>query len=183
MPDYKVQLACKRQIEPIARKNLVVIEHLMAYGEIHLAFCRHVGADQLKIGQLNDTVIALRIEEVHQRGSSMLIGKSYGVAHINRLIKVLRFVRLDQRNIGAHQLVGIVHVAEDLRLGRFRCLLASVDVDQRSLLLPWFLSKIRSGMLTLRPRVWLPFGLFVEALFVYHAPKTGSVEPLAQASL
>ena len=44
-------------------------------------------------------------------------------------------VRLEQRDVAAHQFVGRVHIAEDLRTRGFAGLLAAVDVDQRALLL------------------------------------------------
>ena len=48
---------------------------------------------------------------------------------------------------------------------------------------PWLRSKMRSGMLTLRPSVWSRFGLLFDGFYVYQALKVGSVDPLAIASL
>ena len=84
----------------------------------------------IAVGKLNDAIVTLRIEKIHQRCASVLIGKGDCVAHVNRLVEILRLVWLDQSNIAAHQFVGIVDVAENLRFGRFGSLLASVDVYQ-----------------------------------------------------
>src|SRR5579862_6446305 len=67
------------------------------------------------------------------------------------------------------------------RVASLDCLLLSMSMRVRCFS-PWFRSKMRRGMVTLAPRVWIPLGLLLEELYVYHAPKVGSVDPFAAAS-
>jgi hypothetical protein len=53
---------------------------------------------------------------------------------MSRFIVVLVFVRLEQRDVAAHQLVGRVHIAEDLGARGLTGLAAAVNIDLCSLL-------------------------------------------------
>jgi hypothetical protein len=81
----------------------------MADDKIQLAGERQIGTYQLNIRQLNNPVVALRIEKVHQRGSAVLIGKGNGVAHARSLIAILLLVGLEQCDIAPQLLVSGVY--------------------------------------------------------------------------
>ncbi len=65
----------------------------------------------------------------------MLVEKSDRIAHTQGLIVVFCLVGLEQRDITPHQLIGSVHIAEDLRAHRLAGLLAAVYIDLRTLFL------------------------------------------------
>ena len=93
-------------------------------------------------------------------------------------------IRVQQRDVAAHLLVGRIHIAEDLRARGVGQLLVAVDVDQRTLLLA--LVTVEDAQRNARrsaPASGCASGLLFDEFQVYQALKVGSVEPLAMASL
>jgi len=84
---------------------------------------------------LHNPVVALRIQEVHQRRRAVFIGKGNGVAHARCLVAVFILVRLEKGDVAAQLLVGLIHVIEDLGLGGIRRAPASINIQKRTLLL------------------------------------------------
>src|ERR1700690_3957870 len=75
------------------------LDYLASHGKIQLSGSGQIGADQLQVGQLDGPVVALRVEEVHQRSAAVLVGISHRVADPQRLRLVLRLVGLEQGDV------------------------------------------------------------------------------------
>ena len=60
----------------------------------------------MQIGELNDAIVALRVEKIHQRSAPMLVGIGDGVAHPRGLVTVFLLVGLEQRDVALDLLVG-----------------------------------------------------------------------------
>lgn len=110
------------------------MEDFLLDNKVQLSGKRQIGTDQLDIGQLNDPIVALSVEEVDERSAAVLISECNRVAHAGGLVAILLPVRHEQLNVTAQLLQRGVDIVEDLRLGRVRSTGASVDIDQRALL-------------------------------------------------
>jgi len=84
-----------------------------------------------------------------------------------RLIVVFCLVRLEQRNIAAHQLICRIDVTENLRPCCIAGLLAAVDIDQRAFLFTLILVEDAQWDTHADANVSGPLGLLVEELWVY----------------
>ena len=71
---------------------LVSLDYLAPYGQIQLRRRCEIGADQVYVAQFHSSVFALGVQEVQQRGATVLVGKQHSVAHANGLFQVLRLV-------------------------------------------------------------------------------------------
>ena len=160
------------------------MDHLAPDGKIQLARGSQIRADQLQIGQLNDAIVALRIEKVHQRSSAMEVGVGNRVPHARRLISIFLFVWPEQRDITSHLFIGRIDIAENLRPRGISQLLAAIDIDQRPLLLALVAVEDPQGYVEAEAEGIVVYADVVERRIV-RPPRAevGSVEPLDIASL
>src|ERR1017187_3100688 len=115
-------------------RKTVSLDFLASYSQVQLSSSGQIGADQLQIGQLDGAIVALRIQELQQRSTTVVVSIGYGVANASSLVPVLSLVRLEQGHAAFHLCVGRIHVAEDLGARGLGQLAIAVDVDQRALL-------------------------------------------------
>src|ERR1039458_6564837 len=61
-------------------RKTVSLDFLASYSQVQLSSSGQIGADQLQIGQLDGAIVALRIQELQQRSTTVVVSIGYGVA-------------------------------------------------------------------------------------------------------
>jgi hypothetical protein len=122
-------IALPRQIVDVS------LDYLPAYGHIHLGCGRQVRANQVHVIQLHAAVVRLCVQVIQQRAPAVLIGKENRVAHPDRHLQVLGFVRAQQNQIAFERGIAGIYVAEHLCLGRIAQSFIAGDIELRAQLL------------------------------------------------
>src|SRR5215831_2261394 len=118
---------CAGQLQPREDRR-VSLDHLAPYGLVHLGRGDEIGAYEIDVAEFHVTVVALRIQEIEQRGAAVLIGKLDRIANVHGLFEILALVRLQKIDVGDQGRIRGIDIAVDLGLGSLPQLLVPLDI-------------------------------------------------------